>query len=159
MTNPENTGEKLGVTTPDITTTAGKLEDYFHRREAALWPTGQGPVDRQHARGKQTARERIEALLDDGSFVEFDQLRTHRTTAFGMDARHPEGDGVVAGYGTIDGRNVAIYAQDFTVFGGSLSKVNGEKIVKTQDFAITNGFPIIAINDGGGARIQEGVDS
>src|SRR5699024_12140883 len=77
-------------------------------------PTGQGPVDRQHARGKQTARERIEALLDDGSFVEFDQLRTHRTTAFGMDARHPEGDGVVAGYGTIDGRNVAIYAQDFT---------------------------------------------
>ncbi|GAA4111302.1 acyl-CoA carboxylase subunit beta [Enteractinococcus coprophilus] len=159
MTNPDKTGEKLGVTTPDITTTAGKLEDFFHRREAALLPTGHGPVDRQHARGKQTARERIDALLDDGSFVEFDQLRTHRTTAFGMDARHPEGDGVVAGYGTIDGRHVAVYAQDFTVFGGSLSKVNGEKIVKTQEFAATNGFPLIAINDGGGARIQEGVDS
>ncbi|MDN6351278.1 MAG: acyl-CoA carboxylase subunit beta [Yaniella sp.] len=149
----------MGVTTPDITTTAGKLEDYFHRREAAVLPTGQGPVDRQHSRGKQTARERIDALLDDDSFVEFDQLRTHRTTAFGMDARHPEGDGVVAGYGTIDGRNVAVFAQDFTVFGGSLSKVNGEKIVKTQEFAATNGFPLIAINDGGGARIQEGVDS
>src|SRR5690625_1644410 len=76
-----------------------------------------------------------------------------------MDARHPEGDGVVAGYGTIDGRHVAVYAQDFTVFGGSLSKVNGEKIVKAQEFAAKNGFPIIAINDGGGARIQEGVDS
>lgn len=159
MTNPENTGEDLGVTTPDITTTAGKLEDFFHRREAALLPTGQGPVDRQHARGKSTARERIDALLDEDSFVEFDQLRTHRTTAFGMDAKHPAGDGVVAGYGTIDGRNVAVFAQDFTVFGGSLSKVNGEKIVKAQEFATTNGFPLIGINDGGGARIQEGVDS
>ncbi len=159
MTNPENTGEDLGVTTPDITTTAGKLEDFFHRREAALLPTGQGPVDRQHARGKATARERIDVLLDKDSFVEFDQLRTHRTTAFGMDARHPAGDGVVAGYGTIDGRNVAVFAQDFTVFGGSLSKVNGEKIVKAQEFAATNGFPLIGINDGGGARIQEGVDS
>jgi len=159
LTNPAQTGEHLGVTTPDLTTTAGKLEDFFHRREAAALPTGQGPVDRQHARGKQTARERIDALLDEGSFVEFDQLRTHRTTAFGMDARHPAGDGVVAGYGTIDGRHVAVYAQDFTVFGGSLSKVNGEKIVKAQEFAAKNGFPIIAINDGGGARIQEGVDS
>src|SRR5699024_7411721 len=129
------------------------------RREAALLPTGQGPVDRQHSRGKNTARERIDALLDDESFVEFDQLRTHRTTAFGMEARHPEGDGVVAGYGTIDGRNVAVFAQDFTVFAASLPKLNGENMVKAHDFAATNGCPLTAINDGGGARSQDGVRS
>ncbi|WBL18862.1 acyl-CoA carboxylase subunit beta [Citricoccus sp. NR2] len=145
--------------TPDLTTTAGKLEDLYRRREAAEVPAGQAAVDRQHDRGKNTARERISMLLDEGSFVEFDQLAVHRSTAFGMDAKHPLGDGVVSGYGTIDGRLVAIYSQDFTVFGGSLSKVNGEKIVKVQEFAACNGCPVIGINDGGGARIQEGVAS
>ncbi|WFP17460.1 acyl-CoA carboxylase subunit beta [Citricoccus muralis] len=145
--------------TPDLTTTAGKLEDLYRRREAAEVPAGQAAVDRQHDRGKNTARERIAMLLDEGSFVEFDQLAVHRSTAFGMDAKHPLGDGVVSGYGTIDGRLVAIYSQDFTVFGGSLSKVNGEKIVKVQEFAARNGCPVIGINDGGGARIQEGVAS
>ncbi|MEH0058369.1 MULTISPECIES: acyl-CoA carboxylase subunit beta [Auritidibacter] len=151
--------DQAGQTTPDLTTTAGKLEDFFHRRESAMVPSGQVAIDRQHSRGKATARERLDELVDDGSFVEFDQLRVHRTTSFGMDAKHPEGDGLVSGYGTIDGRLVAVYAQDFTVFGGSLSKVNGEKIVKVQQFAARNGCPIIGINDGGGARIQEGVDS
>lgn len=153
------TSNELGSIAPDLTTTAGKLEDFFHRRDAAQLPTGQAAVDRQHERGKQTARERIAALVDEGSFVEFDQLRVHRTTAFGMDAKHPEGDGVVAGYATVDGRQVALFSQDFTVFGGSLSKVNGEKIVKVQQFAARNGCPMIGIYDGGGARIQEGVDS
>ncbi|MGO1182765.1 MAG: acyl-CoA carboxylase subunit beta [Micrococcaceae bacterium] len=144
---------------PDLTTTAGKLEDLYRRREAAEVPAGQSAVDRQHDRGKNTARERIAMLVDEGSFVEFDQLAVHRSTAFGMDAKHPLGDGVVSGYGTIDGRLVALYSQDFTVFGGSLSKVNGEKIVKVQEFAARNGCPVIGINDGGGARIQEGVAS
>ncbi|WP_421083517.1 acyl-CoA carboxylase subunit beta [Rothia nasimurium] len=144
---------------PDLTTTAGKIADFYARREQTLAPTGQGPIDRQHERGKQTARERIDMLLDEGSFVEFDALAKHRTTAFGMDKKKPLGDGLVSGYGTIDGRLVAVYSQDFTVYGGSLSQVNGEKIVKVQKFALKNGCPIIGINDGGGARIQEGVAS
>ena len=98
-------------------------------------------------------------LLDEGSFVEFDALARHRTTAFGMEAKKPLGDGLVSGYGTVDGRLVAVYSQDFTVYGGSLSQVNGEKIVKVQKFALKNGCPVIGINDGGGARIQEGVAS
>ena len=144
---------------PDLTTTAGKIADFYARREASWMPTGPGPVERQHARGKSTARERIEMFLDEDSFVEFDALATHRTTAFGMDQKKPLGDGLVSGYGTVDGRLVAVYAQDFTVYGGSLSQVNGEKIVKVQKFALRNGCAVIGINDGGGARIQEGVAS
>lgn len=144
---------------PDLSTTAGKIEDFYARREQTLAPTGQAPIDRQHERGKQTARERVEMLLDEGSFVEFDALARHRTTAFGMDKKRPLGDGLVSGYGTIDGRLVTVYSQDFTVYGGSLSQVNGEKIVKVQKFALQNGCPVIGINDGGGARIQEGVAS
>ena len=106
-----------------------------------------------------TARERIDALLDPGSFTEFDEFARHRSTNFGMDAKRPFGDGVVTGYGTVDGRPVAIFSQDVTVFGGSLGEVYGEKIVKILDFAMTNGCPIIGINEGGGARIQEGVVS
>lgn len=143
----------------DLTTTAGKLADFYARRKASFAPTGQEPIERQHACGKNTARERLDMLLDEGSFVEFDALATHRSSAFGMDAKRPLGDGLVSGYGTIDGRLVAVYSQDFTVYGGSLSQVNGEKIVKVQKFALKNGCPIIGINDGGGARIQEGVAS
>ncbi|MEU3847695.1 acyl-CoA carboxylase subunit beta [Micrococcus terreus] len=146
-------------TGPDLTTTAGKLEDLRGRLAEAALPSGQAAVDRQHDRGKHTARERIEMLVDEDSFVEFDALAVHRTSAFGMDKKRPLGDGVVSGYGTVDGRLVAVYSQDFTVYGGSLSKVNGEKIVKVQEFAARNGCPVIGINDGGGARIQEGVSS
>src|SRR5688572_12017639 len=106
-----------------------------------------------------TARERIDALLDPGSFTEFDEFARHRSSNFGMDAKRPFGDGVVTGYGTVDGRPVAIFSQDVTVFGGSLGEVYGEKIVKILDFAVTNGCPMIGINEGGGARIQEGVVS
>lgn len=144
---------------PDLTTTAGRLADLHRRLEATAAPGGEGAVERQHARGKHTARERIDLLLDEGSFVELDALAVHRTTAFGMDAKHPAGDGLVSGFGTVDGRQVAVYSQDFTVFGGSLSERNGQKIVKVQEFAARNGCPVIGILDGGGARIQEGVAS
>ena len=116
-------------------------------------------VEKQHAAGKMTARERIELLLDPGSFTEFDEFARHRSTNFGMDAKRPFGDGVVTGYGTVDGRPVAIFSQDVTVFGGSLGEVYGEKIVKIIDFALKNGCPVVGINEGGGARIQEGVVS
>ena len=143
----------------DLSTTAGKLADFYARRERSFAPSGEAAIEKQHARGKNTARERIDMLLDEGSFVEFDALARHRTTAFGMEAKKPLGDGLVSGYGTVDGRLVAVYSQDFTVYGGSLSQVNGEKIVKVQKFALKNGCPVIGINDGGGARIQEGVAS
>ncbi|MCX6464487.1 MAG: acyl-CoA carboxylase subunit beta, partial [Pseudonocardiales bacterium] len=114
-------------------------------------------VERQHAKGRQTARERIDQLLDPGSFVELDALTRHRSTNFGMDAKRPFGDGVVTGTGTIDGRPVAVFSQDATVFGGALGEVYGEKIVKVMDVAAKIGCPVVGINDGGGARIQEGV--
>ncbi|GAB3485844.1 acyl-CoA carboxylase subunit beta [Nocardiopsis coralliicola] len=114
-------------------------------------------VEKQHAKGKMTARERIDALLDPGSFTEFDALARHRSTDFGLDANRPYGDGVVTGHGTVDGRPVAVFSQDVTVFGGSLGEVYGEKIVKVMDHALTNGCPVVGINEGGGARIQEGV--
>ena len=125
----------------------------------AVQPSGPEAIEKQHARGKNTARERIDLLLDAGSFVEFDALAVHRSTAFGMEKKKPLGDGLVSGYGTVDGRPVAVYSQDFSVYGGSLSQVNGEKIVKVQEFALRNGCPVVGILDGGGARIQEGVAS
>ncbi|NKX53376.1 acyl-CoA carboxylase subunit beta [Arthrobacter mobilis] len=143
----------------DLQTTAGKIADFRRRQARSLEPSGPEAVAKQHARGKHTARERIELLVDAGSFVEFDALATHRSTAFGMEKKKPLGDGVVSGYGTVDGRLVGLYSQDFSVYGGSLSQVNGEKIVKVQEFALRNGCPVIGINDGGGARIQEGVAS
>ncbi|NMR30349.1 acyl-CoA carboxylase subunit beta [Crystallibacter degradans] len=143
----------------DLSTTAGKIAEFRRRQAQAMQPSGAEAIEKQHARGKHTARERIELLVDEGSFVEFDALATHRSTAFGMEKKKPLGDGVVSGYGTVDGRLVALYSQDFTVYGGSLSQVNGEKIVKVQEFALRNGCPVIGINDGGGARIQEGVAS
>ena len=145
--------------TPDLTTTAGKLADLAARREVAAVAGGQRGIDKQHAKGKMTARERIEWLLDDGSFVEMDELARHRSNNFGLEKTRPYGDGVVTGYGTIDGRPVCVFAQDFTVFGGSLGEVFGEKIVKVMDMAMATGVPVIGINDSGGARIQEGVVS
>ncbi|MFW0768465.1 acyl-CoA carboxylase subunit beta [Arthrobacter koreensis] len=143
----------------DLQTTAGKIADFRRRQAQALVPSGEEAVAKQHARGKHTARERIDLLLDEGSFVEFDALAVHRSTAFGMEKKKPLGDGLVSGYGTVDGRTVAVYSQDFAVYGGSLSQVNGEKIVKVQEFALRNGCPVVGILDGGGARIQEGVAS
>ncbi len=143
----------------DVHTTAGKLADFERRVQEATHAGSERAVERQHAAGKMTARERIEALLDAGSFTEFDEFARHRSSNFGMDAKRPFGDGVVTGYGTVDGRPVAIFSQDVTVFGGALGEVYGEKIVKVLDFAVTNGCPIVGINEGGGARIQEGVVS
>jgi propionyl-CoA carboxylase beta chain len=125
----------------------------------ALLGGGQARIDQQHAAGKYTARERIEKLLDPGSFVELDRLVTHRCTDFDMAAKRIPGDGVITGYGHIDGRVVYVFAQDFTVFGGSLSGAYAQKICKIMDLAMQNGAPVIGLNDSGGARIQEGVVS
>ncbi|MGK5115662.1 acyl-CoA carboxylase subunit beta [Geodermatophilus sp. CPCC 205506] len=141
----------------DIHTTAGKLAEFGRRVEEATHAGSARAVEKQHAAGKMTARERIEALLDPGSFTELDEFARHRSTNFGMDAKRPFGDGVVTGYGTVDGRPVCVFSQDVTVFGGSLGEVYGEKIVKVLDLAMRNGCPVIGINEGGGARIQEGV--
>jgi propionyl-CoA carboxylase beta chain len=154
--------ESAGENVPDdidIHTTAGKLADFERRVQEATHAGSERAVEKQHAAGKMTARERIEALLDAGSFTEFDEFARHRSSNFGMESKRPFGDGVVTGYGTVDGRPVAIFSQDVTVFGGSLGEVYGEKIVKILDFAVTNGCPVIGINEGGGARIQEGVVS
>ncbi len=126
-------------------------------RDEALNAGSEQAVERQHARGKLTARERIDLLLDPGSFTELDMFTRHRATAFGVDSQRPWGDGVVTGHGTIDGRRVYVFSQDFTVFGGSLGEVFAEKIVKVMDLATKMGCPLIGINDSGGARIQEGV--
>jgi len=136
-----------------------KLLDLAHRREQAYRAGGEQRVAKQHAQGKYTARERVERLLDPGSFEEFDIFVTHRCSDFGMDAEHPLTDGVITGHGTIDGRLVFVFSQDFTIFGGSLSKAYAEKICKIMDLAAKVGAPIIGLNDSGGARIQEGVDA
>jgi len=143
----------------DIHTTAGKLADLHRRNDEAVHAGSARAVEKQHAKGKMTARERIETLLDEGSFVEMDELARHRSTAFGLADSRPYGDGVVTGQGTVDGRPVCVFAQDFTVFGGSLGEVFGEKIVKVLDLALKIGCPVVGINDSGGARIQEGVVS
>jgi propionyl-CoA carboxylase beta chain len=143
----------------DIHTTAGKVSDLEQRLEAAVHAGSQRAIEKQHARGKQTARERVAHLLDEGSFVELDELARHRSTNFGMEKNRPYGDGVVTGYGTVDGRQVCVFSQDFTIFGGSLGQVYGEKIVKVMDLAMKTGCPLIGINEGAGARIQEGVVS
>ncbi|MDG1947759.1 MAG: acyl-CoA carboxylase subunit beta [Amylibacter sp.] len=129
------------------------------RRNEARLGGGQARIDAQHSKGKLTARERIEVLLDSGSFEEYDMYKTHRCVDFGMAEKQIPGDGVVTGWGTINGRPVYLYSQDFTVFGGSLSETHAEKICKIMDLAMQNGVPIIGISDSGGARIQEGVAS
>src|SRR5215210_748887 len=135
------------------------IEDLRSRLAAAERGGGEDRIRKQHAAGKLTARERVELLLDAGSFVEIDALVTHRCTDFGMQRQKVPGDGVICGYGTVDGRLVYVFAQDFTVFGGSLSETNAAKICKVMDLAVQNGAPIIGLNDSGGARIQEGVAS
>ncbi len=135
------------------------LEELETRRASARLGGGQRRIDNQHKKGKLTARERIDLLLDEGSFEEFDMFVAHRCTEFGMEAEKPAGDGVVTGWGTINGRLVYVFSQDFTVFGGSLSATHAQKICKIMDMAVQNGAPVIGLNDSGGARIQEGVDS
>nr|WP_060927172.1 acyl-CoA carboxylase subunit beta [Microbacterium hydrocarbonoxydans] len=142
---------------PELSTTAGRIADLRARYNEAVVDAEKVAHDKQHAKGKMTARERIELLVDPGSFVEFDEYVRHRTTAFGMDRNRPYGDSVVTGVGTIHGRTVAVYSQDFTTFGGSLGEVSGDKIIKIMEFALSGGMPIIGILDSGGARIQEGV--
>ena len=142
---------------PDIHTTAGKLRELERRTDEAIHAGSERAVEKQHARGKMTARERVEAFLDDGSFVETDALVRHRARAFGISRNRPYGDGVITGYGTVDGRPVCVFSQDVTVFGGSLGEVYGEKIVKVMDLALKTGCPVVGFNDGGGARVQEGV--
>jgi propionyl-CoA carboxylase beta chain len=142
----------------DIRSTSGKIADLRRKRVEAQSNKPES-VEKRHAQGKYTARERIEKLVDPGSFVEFDTFARHRSNNFGMDKNRIYGDGVITGHATVDGRAIAIYSQDFLVFGGSLGEVVGEKIVKVMDFALKAGIPIIGINDSGGARIQEGVAS
>lgn len=136
-----------------------KIDELNKRLAQAKLGGGQKRIDKQHANKKLTARERITYLLDEGSFEEIGALVTHRTTDFDMQDQVYYGDGVETGYGTIDGRLVYVYAQDFTVFGGSLSETHAEKICKIMDLAVKVGAPIIGLNDSGGARIQEGVRS
>jgi len=135
------------------------LAEVEARRAEARLGGGQRRIDAQHAKGKLTARERIEVLLDEGSFEEYDMYVTHRATEFGMAEQKVAGDGVVTGWGTINGRQVYVFSQDFTVLGGSLSETHAQKICKIMDMALRNGAPVIGLNDSGGARIQEGVDS
>jgi len=136
-----------------------KIERLRKLREKAKLGGGPERIERQHKRGKLTAQERLDLLLDEGSFHELDVFVTHRATGFGMEEKRYPGDGVVTGYGTIDGRLVYVFSQDFTVFGGALGEAHAEKICKVMDLAMRNGAPLIGLNDSGGARIQEGVES
>ncbi|QPK78711.1 acyl-CoA carboxylase subunit beta [Corynebacterium lizhenjunii] len=140
-------------------TTADKIAELKRRRAEAYAPLGPQAHEKVHAKGRLTARERLDYLLDEGSFVETDMLAIHRTTDFGMDAKHPVTDGIVTGWGTIDGREVCIFSQDGTVFGGALGEVYGEKMVKIQELAVTTGRPLIGLYEGAGARIQDGAVS
>ncbi|KGM08933.1 methylmalonyl-CoA carboxyltransferase [Cellulomonas bogoriensis 69B4 = DSM 16987] len=159
MTHPSTSPEDATGTTGTSGTggTAAKIADLARRTAEAVDLAEERAAAKQHPRGRKTARERIAALLDEGSFVELDAFVKHRSTNFGLEARRVPGDGVVTGHGTIDGRQVAVYSQDFTVFGGSLGEVHGQKITKVMDLALRTGVPLIGILDGGGARIQEGV--
>ncbi|HKL33145.1 MAG TPA: carboxyl transferase domain-containing protein, partial [Tangfeifania sp.] len=134
----------------------GQLDEFNSKAELG---GGKERIEKQHAAGKKTARERVLQLMDPGTFNEIDKLVTHRNYDFGMQEKKVLGDGVVTGYGKISGRLVYVFAQDFTVFGGSLSRANADKIVKIQNLALKMGAPLIGLNDSGGARIQEGVES
>ncbi len=153
------TGERTPKDTPGSKTTREKLEELHRLKEAAMLGGGVKRIEVQHKKGKLTARERIDLLLDPGTFNELDMFVTHRSTDFGLEEQIIPGDGVVTGYGQIDGRLVYVFSQDFTVFGGSLSEAHSEKICKIMDHAMKNGAPVIGLNDSGGARIQEGVVS
>ncbi len=151
------TAEPVSEPSQDVHTTAGKLAELGRRNEAALHPGSEAALDKRHAKGQRTARERIEALLDPGSFTETDALARHRARDFGVQKNRPIGDGVITGFGTVDGRPVCIFSQDAMVFGGALGEVYGEKIVKVMDLALKTGVPLVGINEGSGARIQEGI--
>ena len=148
-----------GVVHPELHTTAGKLADFQRRHDEATVEMAKRAHEKQSAKGRQSARDRVEQLLDEGSFVELDAFARHRSSAFALKDNRPLGDGVITGYGTIDGRQVCVFSQDFSIFGGSLGEVYGEKITKVMDLAIKSGCPMIGINEGAGARIQEGVVS
>ena len=135
------------------------VEDLAARKAEARLSGGAEAIVKQHDKGKLTARERIEKLLDRDSFVETDMLMRHRSHGFGIENKRPYSDAVVTGWGTVDGRKVFVFAQDFTVFGGSLGEVMGEKICKIMDLALQTGTPVIGLNDSGGARIQGGAAS
>lgn len=143
----------------DLTTTSGKLADLRDRLSEARSPVGEAAVEATHAAGRATARERITQLLDTDSFVEVDALARHRSTAFGLEANRPVTDGVVTGYGTVDGRKVCVFSQDATVFGGQMGEVYGEKLVKILELATKTGVPLIGVHEGDGARVKEGVVS
>lgn len=149
----------IDVELGDVNTTAGKIADLKARRAEALHPVGEKAHDKVHAAGRLTARERLAYLLDEGSFIETDQLARHRTHDYGMRSKRPATDGVVTGWGTIDGREVCIFSQDGTVFGGALGEVYGEKMCKIMELAVTTGRPLIGLYEGAGARIQDGAVS
>jgi propionyl-CoA carboxylase beta chain len=134
-----------------------KNEELIQRRKNSMTGGGQARIDKQHQQGKLAARERIELLLDEGSFNELGQFVEHRSISFGLEKQKFAGDGVITGFGTVHGRLVYVFAQDFTVLGGSLSEAHAEKICRIMDLAMKNGAPVIGLNDSGGARIQEGV--
>src|SRR5208283_429306 len=136
-----------------------KYKELNERSSLAELGGGADKIEKQHNEGKKTARERINDLFDAGTFVEIDKLVVHRCTDFGMSTKKIPGDGMVTGFGKIDGRQVFVFAQDFTVFGGSMSKANADKVVKVMQMAMKLGAPVIGLNDSGGARIQEGVQS
>lgn len=144
---------------PDVNTTAGKIADLKARRAEATYPLGRTPLKKVHEAGRLTARDRLDYLLDEGSFIETDQFARHRTHAFGMQAKRPATDGIITGWGTIDGREVCIFSQDGTVFGGALGEVYGEKMCKIMELAVTTGRPLIGLYEGAGARIQDGAVS
>jgi propionyl-CoA carboxylase beta chain len=151
------TAETPAADAPDVHTTAGKLAELRRRNDAALHAGSDAALEKRRGLGKRTARERIERFLDEGSFVETDALTRHRARDFGMEKNRPMGDGVLTGYGTVDGRPVCVFSQDATVFGGALGEVYGEKIVKVMDLALKTGCPVVGLNEGSGARIQEGI--
>src|SRR6266851_3423040 len=150
------TGERPPQDSTGLKSAAEKLAEL---KEQAQLGGGARRIENQHKKGKLMARERLDLLLDAGSFHELDMFVTHRANDFGLDEQKILGDGVVTGYGKIEGRLVYVFSQDFTVFGGSMSEANAEKICKIMDLAMRNGAPVIGLNDGGGARIQEGVVS
>jgi propionyl-CoA carboxylase beta chain len=164
-TIPKNQFVRCFATSDDeFKPSAVGLKQAFRRRleeakEQAQLGGGQNRIDQQHKKGKLTARERVDLLLDEGSFREYDMLKTHRCDEFGMKNDKPYGDGVVTGHGLINGRKAFVFSQDFTVFGGSLSETHAQKICKVMDMAMRVGAPVIGLNDSGGARIQEGIDS
>lgn len=151
----ESTGEPTG----EPTDARGRVAELHEIRATALAGPGEKATEAQHAKGKLTARERIELLLDPGSFQEVEQLRRHRATGFGLEAKKPYTDGVITGWGTVDGRTVFVYAHDFRIFGGALGEAHATKIHKIMDMAIAAGAPLVSLNDGAGARIQEGVSA